>query len=613
MAAYALAMKGYVLRFQGQYTEAVACGQEALALVNRETRQERFTMALAYKNVGLCQFRLGQLSEGYESLGQALHLYESLGDVHDRGMVHHDIGFGYELAGNLEMAAEQYQAAVKCWQKLGNPGPWAMTLNSLGVIDYLRGEYDSALDSLEQALSKAQQAGSLRAEAYVWASLGDVHKDVGAYERARQAYSEGLQVATRARTGFVVTYSLDGLGNIARLQGNFVRARQRLLNALKEAEKHNSSYEIGLCSTSLGILAIEENDLEEGRPYLTRAVELFEAGGFKQELSRAYLHQAQASFADANRDQALDYLERALTVAQELSFDQFLVVEGQQLLPLLRYSMEQGTGGGFLPQLLERIESHRARVRARPEPAVQERPAPSLAIYALGQPRVEFGGQSVQWPVAQSRDFLFCLLQYPQGLRKEEMAQVFWPEHSQPKLDGIFRSTLYRLRRTLSRESVVFEDGMYRFNWESDYWYDVEAFEALMDQSGQAGAFEERIEVLEQALVLYRGDYMEGLDGEWCVLERERLRGRFRGALEGLAGLYADRGELQRAAELYQRVLAQDPYQEIVHRELMNCYYRMGDRAAAIRQYQTCGEILRENLGLSPSLETENLYLKIIA
>jgi DNA-binding SARP family transcriptional activator len=45
----------------------------------------------------------------------------------------------------------------------------------------------------------------------------------------------------------------------------------------------------------------------------------------------------------------------------------------------------------------------------------------------------------------------------------------------------------------------------------------------------------------------------------------------------------------------------------------MQCYYRQGDRAAAIRQYQVCAEVLREELGLSPSAETEALYVEIIS
>jgi LuxR family maltose regulon positive regulatory protein len=118
--------------------------------------------------------------------------------------------------------------------------------------------------------------------------------------------------------------------------------------------------------------------------------------------------------------------------------------------------------------------------------------------------------------------------------------------------------------------------------------------------------------LLEDALALYRGDYLEGVYHDWCVLERERLRGRYLAALETLARLYADRKDLQRAIELYQRLLAQDPYREAAHQALMRCYYRLGDRAAAIRQYQACANVLREELGLDPTPETEALYLQII-
>jgi DNA-binding SARP family transcriptional activator len=72
------------------------------------------------------------------------------------------------------------------------------------------------------------------------------------------------------------------------------------------------------------------------------------------------------------------------------------------------------------------------------------------------------------------------------------------------------------------------------------------------------------------------------------------------------------RGHLQRAVKEYERLVAQDPYREPAHRELMRCHYRLGNRVAAVKQYQSCIQILREDLGLSPTAETEELYLQII-
>jgi len=612
--ARTLATESVVLRVQGQYGEALAHCDRALTLISGVTSREKAALALAHRNAALCHFRMGGLAEGRQSLMQALRLYEELDDRYDVALANHDLGLGYELAGDLQGAARHYRAALQSWQELGIAGPWANTLNGLGVVYYLQGKYDEALDVLNDALNRAQQGGDLRVEGYAWASLGDLHRDLGAYDRALKAYKEGLEAAQRGHAAFVVTYSLDALGNTLRLEGKLHEAREHLQEALKHAEEHRSGYEAALCHTSLGILAGVEGDLATAEGHLAQAIETFEAGGFQRDLARAVLQQAQLAFLARKRDMALDRLRLALAQAQQLGSDQFLVVDGLQIQPLLRFAQDQGLATDVLPELLARIEAHKKQMATQPEAPAEAESAPTLMIHAFGQPWVDLEGERVQWATAQSRDVFFCLLQHPEGLRKEELGEIFWPEHSPAKLEGIFRSTLYRLRRALFRESVVFEDGVYRFNWQSDYWYDAEAFEMMLDQADhvKASAPERAIVLLEEAIALYHSDYLENVYGDWCEQEQRRLHGRYLVALETLAWLYTERRELQQAIELYQRLLTLDQYREAAHRGLMNCYYRLGNRAAAIRQYQTCAEALREDLGLSPTKETETLYRQII-
>jgi DNA-binding SARP family transcriptional activator/Flp pilus assembly protein TadD len=516
------------------------------------------------------------------------------------------------MMGDLENAVSNYQAALERWQELKNPGPWANTLNSLGVIYTLQGRYEEAGQMLDEALAKSRMAGDLRVEAFVWASLGDLYRDQGTYERARQAYTQALEIAQRSRSGFIQTYTLNGLGSVACLQGDLVQATKQLQRAMELAREHRSDYETGLCYTSLGILAGELDDLVTARQHLDQSVGLFESGGFQRELAVACLHRAQIAFLAQERSAAVADLKRALDVAKVLAFDQFLVVEGRQMAGLLRHALAQGMEDPLLSGLLERIEALQALQAERPEPVVQVERRQTLRICALGQPRVELEGENIQWTTVQSRDLLFCLLQHPQGLRKEEVGGIFWPDHPPHKLDGIFRSTLYRLRRSIFRESVVFEEGLYSFNWDCDYWFDVEAFESLLDQAERSQVAEQASDNLADALSLYKGDYLEDAYADWCALERERLRERRLDALGALAGLYAGRGNLQRAVQQYEQLVAEDPYREPAHRELMRCHFRLGDRVAAIRQYQSCVQILREDLGLSPTAETEELYLQII-
>ncbi len=610
--AQALAMKGHLLRIQGRYADALAQSEKALQLVSGTGRKEQYAMALAHKNIGLCYFRQGRLDRGRAALVEAAQLYEALTDSFGEGMVYHDLGLAHELMGDLPGAVQHYQAALQRWEQLASPAPWANTLNGLGVVYYLQGKYEQAAESLEQALAKSRRAGDLRVEAFVWASLGDLHRDQGAYGRAQQAYTQALELANRSRIGFVQTYATNGIGNISRVQGDLVRAVSQLDRALALAEQHGSRYESSLCHVSQGILAAERDDLDEAWQHLDAAVQTFAAGGFRRDLASAYLQRARIAFQAGERSQALSDLEHVLELARELGFDQFIVIEGERIAGLLEYAQSEGLGDAVLPGLLNRLASHQAAIDARPELSAKVEPRQALRIYALGQPRASLDGESIQWPIQQSRDLFFCLLQHPQGLRKEEIGALFWPDHQPHKLDGIFRSTLYRLRRSVFRESVVFSDGMYRFNWDSDYWYDVKTFEALLSQAEEAPLAEEQRELFEEALALWQGDYLEGIYDDWCVLERERLRELHLTACESLATLYAMRGNLQDAVEAYQQLVALDPYREPAHRELMRCHYRLGDRAAAIKQYQNCVQILRDDLGLSPASETEALYLQII-
>ncbi len=610
--AHVLARKATMLRYQGRYDEAIACCQEAMALLGGHAAEERTALALALNNTGLCLLRLGRLAEGRRALHRALGLYEGLGATYHVALAHQDLGLSHELAGDLAGAVDYYRTALGHWQELGSLSPWANTLNSLGVVHHLQGEYSQARAVLNEALLKAQRAGDLRIQAYALASLGDLHRDLGAYELAREAFAQALEIARRAHLGFIIPYALDGLGNTARLRGDRPEAAKRLQQALEHAGQHGSTHEVGGCHISLGILSNEQGDLEAARRHLDQAVEILAASGLQLPLARAHLHRAQTAFLAAENSAALADLERALALTAELGFDQFLVVDGQHLEALLSYAAAQGVGKDVLPDLLHRIVAHRQRATELPPAAHLAGAEPALKIYALGQPAVEVDGQSAQWPVVRSRDLFFFLLQDRQGLSKEQIGAAFWPDHDPGRLDSAFRSTLYRLRRVVSRDTILFEEGLYRFNPAADSWFDVKVFDQLLDRAEQGLAPESTTTLLEQALDLYRGDYLEGIYADWSALERERLRGRYLAALETLAGLYAAQRKLRQAVERYQRLLGQDPFREAGHRELMRCYYRAGDRAAAIRQYQDCASMLREELGLSPSAETEALYRQII-
>jgi len=281
--------------------------------------------------------------------------------------------------------------------------------------------------------------------------------------------------------------------------------------------------------------------------------------------------------------------------------------------PMIEQALKAGSAPVYLKNLWVRIQDNQERLSQHVEPALQEEKIPELKINALGQPVVLVDGKPVKWAYAMSRDLFYYLLQHTDGASREEIGGIFWPDHSPEKLEMAFRSTMYRLRRDIYKDVIVFSENVYRFNKISKYTYDVELFIDLVNRSKRTVDLEEVTGLLEEALALYRGDYLTGVYEDWVSLDRDRLRGLYFSALEHLARSYAEQRKLARAIEIYQRLVKEEPFLEANHRELMRLYFRQGNRSAAIHQYLALVKLLDEELGLVPNAETQSLYLRIIA
>jgi DNA-binding SARP family transcriptional activator len=71
---------------------------------------------------------------------------------------------------------------------------------------------------------------------------------------------------------------------------------------------------------------------------------------------------------------------------------------------------------------------------------------------------------------------------------------------------------------------------------------------------------------------------------------------------------HLDAGKGEQGVGVARRVLSLDPVRETAHRALMRFYADMGDRALALKQYQSCCDILHSELGVQPETKTQRLY-----
>jgi two-component SAPR family response regulator len=272
--------------------------------------------------------------------------------------------------------------------------------------------------------------------------------------------------------------------------------------------------------------------------------------------------------------------------------------------------------GGLLDKakrLGERIFSVRRNLRRHAQ--FIQMPAAGLTIRSFGRAEVGVNGRMIvmsDWKTKSVRDLFFYFLCRQEVVTKEQIGEDLWPEIDDPQaLKARFKDEIYRLRRAVGKNAIVFDEVYYRFNRTLDYEYDVEAFESYLTRARKTRDMAKRIECYQKAVDLVQGPYLNEVDEAWAVEERQRLGQMYVSALEELARLYLDSNQLEHCLSICQSALIRDPYNESIYQIGMRAYAALGDRAAIVRQYQACKTALEQGLGLLPSHETENIYREL--
>jgi tetratricopeptide (TPR) repeat protein len=134
-------------------------------------------------------------------------------------------------------------------------------------------------------------------------------------------------------------------------------------------------------------------------------------------------------------------------------------------------------------------------------------------------------------------------------------------------------------------------------------WCDALEFETAIERHEWQGA-----------LSLYRGEFLDGLHVSGCIeferwqaAERTRFQGSATRAAWNLADANEADGRLDTAVEWARKAVAFSPHEEKGVRRLILLLERAGERAGAVRVYETYAHWLREEMEVDPDPQTQVL------
>lgn len=241
-------------------------------------------------------------------------------------------------------------------------------------------------------------------------------------------------------------------------------------------------------------------------------------------------------------------------------------------------------------------------------------------ILLLGAPRLEVNGSAAHLERRKSMALLAYLATINEGVTREALAAMFWPDYESSRAAAYLRNTLWTISKVLGDDWVLAEQDTVRFNPDAGIERDVYQFQSLINNAqwiaiSDVESHRQRAALLSEATLLYRAEFMAGFTlrdspdfDNWMMFTAENLRQQSGEALDRLMECFIQLGEYENGIAVARRRITLDPLYESAHRQLMRLYAWTGQVPAALRQYREVVRLFQSELGSVPDAETRALH-----
>jgi DNA-binding SARP family transcriptional activator len=438
---------------------------------------------------------------------------------------------------------------------------------------------------------------------------GDLTRPMAEFEATIQL-SQTLDVprlAVEANWGLCRAYGYSG---------DLQRAQLHAQQAIDVAMEAGDEWIASLTRLTMGASLMLAARYEAAEGWLHRAMLGFEECSDRFGRSAARLWLAFGALQQKNFDRVAQLLPETLAGCQQYGYP-FLFLrptllgppEERLFVPLLLHARQNDWASAYVDQLLAELGLRQ----------ISSHPGFRLRVQTLGGFRAWRGHESIPsngWRRESARQLFQLFLTYRHApLDRDQICEFLWPEAELAVAHRNFKialNTLYQVlepgREPGTESAFIFRDGAtYTLRPHADLWLDAEEFSSLVRQAGATDAA-----LLQKAVGLYQGDYLPEAPYEtWLAEEREHLLSLFLKSADRLTELFLAQSKYAEAIELAQRILAKDKCWERAYRHLMLAYHQLADRGQVARAYRRCVQALQEELDVSPSPETQELYQRL--
>jgi len=661
---------GKVLNLRGRHEHVLGMAERGLA-ASASLPLEIHARLLQMK--ASAHFYLGQYRAAMAQLDAVRALLPAGADPELVVPTLHNLAIACASQGRYREASEWFRAALA--QVRGTASPRApLYLSNLAFLQIELGDLGEARRAAEEGLAAAQRFANRAQEATCVEALAECLALSGDPDGALAHLKRAEELHDQLRMQVITADLLAARGRVFCARGQYLRAVEFLSEAVARESTRPDSPRLTSFRAQLAWVELRAGRAHAARRRLTELMPIVERGENDDERMRVHWWLAESLLALGERRAAEPHLETALALVRERGYGNFLRLRAREapapLLEALARGIEIDTCAAALvdagapaePALLEIAEGSsvaaaegalsvlsecggaaslerlaaiarkrrslasaaraalaqvESRTRRTTAAAGAAEAADGARLVLFGPPRIELGSRTLPasaWRAQRAFHVLILLALRPRGATRDELLETFWRGRQLAAGKRNFHPTLSYIRSVLPRNAMppLLRDAeLYRLNPEYPLSCDAWEFEAELDAARRA-AGEERLAHLERALVLAAEEALEGLYGEWAGEFQHRHRDRVVAARLQAGALRRAHGDVAGALDHFRRAAELDEFDESTRVSVIECQVALGNRGAAIAEYQRLRADLKRSLDVEPLPETEQAVQKAL-
>lgn len=223
--------------------------------------------------------------------------------------------------------------------------------------------------------------------------------------------------------------------------------------------------------------------------------------------------------------------------------------------------------------------------------------------------RISVGGKQIKFRTAKAEELLACLIDScGEPIHRNRITDIFWGDYDGDRALVLFNTTLHYLKKAFLNHGVKLKVHHSRGAYSLDMQQiscDAIKFENIVKSTG--GVNGQNVRNYEEALKLYKGNYFEQNEYEWCIQKRQLFTEKYSRLVLAATEYYLGRNAKQQAAEILMAALVFDPLNKQLNHKLLELLRGEKDRVSLIKHYNLYRDRLRAEYGEEPDEEIKKL------